>query len=194
VDIRFKVVEPNGVTLINNLYQAVDSLYKSASPNNGGKTTSTATPNYPMAQYCLVVRFYGYDDAGNLVTPVKGDNQAVVEKFYPFVITNIRFRMANRAVEYEISGKPMGQFYNLSQDRGTIPFQFSLIGETVQDVLVGKPVGTTYPRDDGRTDSPQPNAGSLATASVNDIRASAGVDANGNFTGETASPFTVAGA
>lgn len=194
VDLRFKVVEPNGVTLINNLYRAVDSLYKSASVNNGGTTTTTATPNYPMAQYCLVIRFYGYDDAGNLVTPVKGDNQAVVEKFYPFVITNIRFRMANRAVEYEVAGKPMGQFYNLSQDRGTIPFQFTLIGETVQEVLVGKPVGTQYPRDDGRTDSPQPNAGSLATASVNDISASAGVDANGNFTGETASPFTVAGA
>jgi hypothetical protein len=29
---------------------------------------------------------------------------------------------------------------------------------------------------------------------VNDISASAGVDANGNFTGETASPLSVAGA
>ena len=32
------------------------------------------------------------------------------------------------------------------------------------------------------------------TASVNDIRTSAGVDANGSFTGETASPFSVIGA
>lgn len=182
VDIRFKVVEPNGVTLISNLYRAVDSLYKTASPNSGGKTTSTTTPNYPMAQYCLVIRFYGYDDAGNLVTPVKGDNQAVVEKFYPFVIANIRFRVANRAIEYEITGKPQGHFYNLSQDRGTIPFQFTLIGETVQEVLVGKPVGTQYPQDDGRTDSPQPNTGTLTEVPTGTGQSNY-YDAQGNFIG-----------
>jgi hypothetical protein len=196
-DIKFKVVEPNGVTLIQNLYRAVNDLYKQAPPSGTANTSST-TPNYVMAQYCVAVRFYGYDENG-VPAQIKGqrsttDPLAAVEKFYPFVISNIRFRMANRAIEYEVQGRPMGQFYNLSQDRGTIPFNFELSGETVKDVLVGKPVGTQYPRDDGRTDSPQPNAGSLATASVNDIRGSAGVDANGNFTGETGGPFTVVGA
>lgn len=167
-DLRFKVVEPNGLTLIQNLYRAVDSLYKSPTATSGGKTTTTATPNYPMAQYCLAIRFYGYDANGNL-SQIKGqrsgsDTFAAIEKFYPFVITNIRFRMANRAVEYEVQGKPMGQFYNLSQDRGTIPFNFSLIGETVGDVLVGKPVGTKYPTEDGRQDAPAPKSASLSPA------------------------------
>jgi hypothetical protein len=199
VDLKFKVVEPNGLTLINNLYRAVSNLYK---------TQNVATnPNYAMAQYCMVVRFYGYDDSGNLMQAGQGgtngnnnrtDPRAVVEKFYPFVITNIKFRMANRAIEYDIEAKPIGQFYNLSQDRGTIPFAFGLIGETIGDVLIGKPVGTEYPASPGeRAENAEPATTSPApgpTSSVNDISASAGVDINGNFTGETASPFTVTGA
>jgi hypothetical protein len=59
-NIRFKVTEPNGITLIENLYKAVSSLYKQKNVNKNA--------NYPMAQYCLVVRFYGYNDAGELVT------------------------------------------------------------------------------------------------------------------------------
>jgi hypothetical protein len=197
-DIKFRVTEPNGITLIENLYNAVSTLYKQ---NNIGSQA-----NYPMAQYCLVVRFYGYNDSGELVTTGRRgtngstnltDPKAIVEKFYPCVLTNIRFKIPkDRVVEYDISAKPIPHFYNKSQDRGTIPYSFELIGQTVSQVLVGKPVGTQYPRQDGRATSAQPNvsAPSNPAASVNDISASAGVDANGNFTGETASPFSVVGA
>lgn len=156
--LKFKVVEPNGLTLINNLYQAVSNLYKTQNV--------ATTPNYAMAQYCMVIRFYGYDDSGNLMQAGQGgtngnnnrtDPRAVVEKFYPFILSNIKFRMANRAVEYAVEGVPVGQFYNLGQDRGTIPFAFGLIGETIGDVLIGKPVGTEYPATPGeRIDSPEP--------------------------------------
>ena len=163
--LRFKVTEPNGLTLLNNLYRAVDTLYK--------QKNVSKSPNYPMAQYCLVVRFYGYDENGNLIQVGKqGNNKnvnstdpsSVIEKFYPFVITNIKFRVANRAIEYMVDGKPIGHFYNLSQDRGTIPFAFGLLGQTVGDVLVGKPVGTAYPSSPGERNSttaptvPQPSS------------------------------------
>jgi len=197
-NIKFRVTEPNGITLIENLYKAVSTLYK--------QKNVSKQANYPMAQYCLAVRFYGYNDNGELVTISSRsaggsgnltDSQAVVEKFYPFVITNIKFRIPkDRVVEYEVEGKPIPHFYNKSQDRGTIPFAFELVGETVGQVLRGKPVGTVYPASPGeRRDSPAPNTSAPSNpraspgASVNDISASAGVDANGNFTGETASPF-----
>jgi hypothetical protein len=198
-DIKFKVTEPNGITLIENLYKAVSNLYK--------EKNVSKQANYPMAQYCLAVRFYGYNENGELVTTGRRgtggktnltDPKAIVEKFYPFVITNIKFRIPkDRVVEYEVQGKPIPHFYNKSQDRGTIPFAFELTGETVGKVLRGKPVGTVYPASPGeRRDSPTPNtsAPTQPAASVNDISASAGVDANGNFTGETASPFSVVGA
>jgi hypothetical protein len=159
-NIKFRVMEPNGITLIENLYKAVSTLYK--------QKNVSKQANYPMAQYCLAVRFYGYNDNGDLVTTSrrreKGnvnltDPLAIVEKFYPFVITNIKFRIPkDRMVEYEVEGKPIPHFYNKSQDRGTIPFAFELVGETVDQILRGKPVGTVYPASPGeRTDSPTPN-------------------------------------
>lgn len=173
--LRFKVTEPNGITLLNNLYRAVTNLYK--------QENVSKDPNYVMAQYCLVIRFYGYDANGNLIqagnqgqgTATSTDPRAVVEKFYPFVITNIKFRIAKSAIEYMVDGLPIGHFYNFGTDRASIPFNFSLLGQTVEDVLVGKPVGTQYPQDDGRRSNPEPPpAGNTGAA----------VDPNGNFTGE----------
>jgi hypothetical protein len=159
-DIRFKVTEPNGITLIENLSNAVKTLYKEKNVDKNA--------NYPMAQYCLVVRFYGYNESGELVTTGRRgtggktnltDPRAIVEKFYPFVITNIKFRIPkDRVVEYEVLAKPIPHFYNKSQDRGTIPFAFELTGETVDQVLRGKPVGTVYPASAGeRRTTSQPN-------------------------------------
>jgi hypothetical protein len=198
--IDFNMTEPNGLTLIKNLFDAVTNLYKQANvPAN--------PPNYLMAMYCMVIRFYGYDEQGNLVNPIVGqrltgypnlgsDKKAVVEKFYPFIIENLTFRVASKVIEYHVKGKPQGQYTALSQDRGSIPFQFELAGETVQDVLVGKPVGTQYATKDpgARTDSPAPQTSaptSAPTASVNDVTVNAGVNEQGNFTGETENPFAV---
>jgi len=159
-NIKFNVIEPQGITLIENLYKAVSTLYKQKNVDKNA--------NYPMAQYCLAVRFYGYNDNGDLVTTGRSgtngqtnltDPRAIVEKFYPFVITNIKFRIPkDRVVEYRVEGKPIPHFYNKSQDRGTIPFNFELVGETVQQILSGKPVGTVYPASqDGRIVNPTPN-------------------------------------
>ena len=180
--LRFKVTEPNGITLLNNLYRAVTNLYK--------QENVSKDPNYVMAQYCLVIRFYGYDDNGNLIqvgnqgqgTGTSTDPNAVVEKFYPFVITNIKFRIARSAIEYMVDGLPIGHFYNFGQDRASIPFSFSLMGQTVGDVLIGKPVGTQYPQDDGRRSNPEPPPATNTGAAVNEL---------GNFTGESSSPTTV---
>ena len=168
-DIKFKVTEPNGITLIENLYKAVSNLYK--------EKNVSKQANYPMAQYCLAVRFYGYNELGELVTTGRRgtggktnltDPKAIVEKFYPFVITNIKFRIPkDRVVEYEVQGKPIPHFYNKSQDRGTIPFAFELTGETVGQVLRGKPVGTVYPASPGeRRDGPQPTPGAPSQPAV----------------------------
>jgi hypothetical protein len=146
-----------------------------------------------MAQYCLAVRFYGYNENGELVTTGRRgtngntnltDPRAIVEKFYPFVITNIKFRIPkDRVVEYSVEGKPIPHFYNKSQDRGSIPFAFELVGETVEQILQGKPVGTTYPARTGeRRDSPQPNT-SAPTAVPTGTGQTDYYDDQGNFIG-----------
>ena len=86
-DLKFKVVEPNGITLIENLFNAVQSVYKTAeqpqtnTSNNGAPAAKSAgdtagTINYLSAYHCMVIQFYGYDVNGKLVAPVRGSFNA----------------------------------------------------------------------------------------------------------------------
>lgn len=163
-DIKFTVTEPNGITLLSNLYNAVLNLYRK---NNVSKDV-----NYTQAQYCLVIRFYGYDQNGNLIKVGRSgtnnqtnltDPSAVVEKFFPFVITNISFRIANKVVEYQVQAKPIPYVTSKSQDRGTIPYSFELSGVTVGDVLKGKTLTNTASSatSEGRQTSPAPAPGTF---------------------------------
>jgi len=193
-ELKWKVTEPNGITLIEQLYKAVKSV-----------TTGTPNPNYLTAQHCLVIQFYGYDSQGNLVAPATGQTtttgqlsntnpKSVIQKYYPCLVTDIKFRVANKAIEYSVSAKPLVHFYNASTDRGTIPFAFSLSGQTVAQLLVG---GTVSAADiaqfepGARQESPTPSSagippsapaivpptlGSIVTGQDNPLATSGGMD------------------
>lgn len=213
VDIRFKVTEPNGITLIQSLFNAVSSVYKNAqqsqtnTSNNGAPVakspSSTGSPNYLQAQYCMVIQFYGYDQNGNLIAPAKGafntssqsgryGEVAVIKKYYPFRIKDLKFQIANRAIEYTITGTPIAQSYGFTTDRGTVPYPFTMAGSTVEQLLNGSPitVGATSTNtvDPGtRKDSPQPavvpaTLPSIVTGQDNPLATSGGMDFTaGNF-------------
>jgi hypothetical protein len=211
-DIRFKVVEPNGITLIQSIFNAVKLVYSKAqqsqtnTTNNGAPVaaspTTNATPNYLQAQYCLVIEFYGYDSQGKLVAPAKGafstnsstgglGQNAVIIKYYPFRLVDIKFQIANRAIEYTVTAKPIAQSYGYTTDRGTVPFPITMTGQTVDQLLNGPaaiatPTNTT---DQGRTTttSPPPSPvpqtlSSIATGQDNPLVTSGGMDFSpGNF-------------
>jgi hypothetical protein len=214
MEIRFKIIEPNGLTLLQRLFDAVSFAYKNPSPpasrvtdaNVGfGPTVSAnqvskGVPNYAAAQYCLTIEFYGYDSQGNLVAPATGSSgtgpQAVIKKYYPFLLRNITFRTVANQIEYNVIASPVPYDTGTGQARGTIPFQFALAGTTVSQLLQGGPLATTTTTNtkvEGRTSRPKPNPGldTFIKQSVVIDRANAGVDALGNFTGETTSPFNV---
>jgi hypothetical protein len=142
-ELSFTVTEPNGITLMSNLLNAVRELYESKNIANPG------TPiNYAAAQYCMVIRFYGYDINGNLVQPIAKktgatDNRAAIEKFVPFTISGIEFKVANKLVEYMIKGIAVPDVTGFSTDRGSIPQNFQFQGSTVKDILVGSVVQQT---------------------------------------------------
>jgi hypothetical protein len=213
-DMRFKVTEPNGITLIQSIFEAVQGVYKNSKQNQTktqqpdlvgesyavpGTVASdnSNTVNYLTAHYCMVIRFYGYDKDGNLIAPAKGafntdaasggyGQTSVITKYFPFTVTDIKFQIANRAIEYNVTGKCTGQFYAFHTDRGTVPTSFTMTGQTVEQLLNGpqaRSASAATSGPDGRKDTPAPGQ------TINDISASAGVDINGNFTGETQSPF-----
>jgi hypothetical protein len=198
-NITFTVTEPNGFTFIENLYRAVSTTYKRDNIN----VTPTA---YQVANYCMVIRFYGYNDFGELLqvgkttnpgggTPgvtISTDVRAVVEKYIPFTLADLKTRIVSRQIEYQIEAQPNPHGTAFSTQRGTIPYNFELAGSTVGNLLNGRPVGTKYTRTDGRTSTADPPDNN-PNEPLNPING-AGVDVNGNFTGTSDSPFTVAGA
>ena len=131
--IEMTIVEPNGITLLDNLDLAVSQFL---GQDNKKK-------NFGTAIYLLVIRFYGYDVNGNLVRggvpKVDGstDENAFVEKFYPFAIRDFKFQVSNKLVEYQISAVAHQYLTCVGTNRGTIPYNVELGGKSVKDMLVG---------------------------------------------------------
>jgi hypothetical protein len=135
-DIKFTVIEPMGITLLDRLYDAV----KDIAPKDGAGVV-----NYSAATYLMVIRFFGYDESGQLVTPGQAPNsgglsnpKAVVEKFVPFLIKKINWGVGNKLVQYDFECAPVGQLIGSSTARGTIPYDIELTDSTVGGLLAGK--------------------------------------------------------
>ena len=189
IQIKFKVIEPNGLTLLDRLFKAVNDLYAETTDYepatnlyySPGQAPVPINPvpgdskiNYTKAQYVLGIKFYGYDDQGNLKAPVAGRNilpagasyksnvqDFIVQKLYAFNITELKFRMTSgqnsKGVEYHVTGAPVNMNNAFGQARGTVPFNFQLSGTTVQQLLVGKAAKATQrPASDGRVPSTTP--------------------------------------
>jgi hypothetical protein len=58
-NVSFTITEPLGITLIKNLYNAVNDLYTL-------QNVSKDSPNFTAGNYVMAIRFYGYDAEGNL--------------------------------------------------------------------------------------------------------------------------------
>jgi len=156
--LSFKVTEPNGITLLPNLTNAVRDLYQE----------SEAATN--SAFYVMAVNFYGWDINGYLITDptsnkgvagsTPGISNAVVTRYYPFRVNSLHFKVANKAIEYQITGGPQAFEYAQTSGLGSIPYNIEVTGETVGDILsgTGRSVTDTNNTTDGReatsTDSP----------------------------------------
>ena len=173
-EFSFTVTETTGITLIDNLYKAVNSVYK-----NSGIT-------YTAAIYCLVIRFYGYDENGKIVQASNGDNNnALVEKFIPFDLKDITFSVTGRLVEYSVTAVPKNYSVGFGTSLGVIKEQIQISGTTVKDVLMNGIPGAVISDDDGRVSTSQPPNEPVV------VGTNAVVDQYGSFTGESASPFQV---
>jgi len=133
--ISFIVTEPNGITLLKNLASAAKDINQEP----------LATLNNTI--YVMIVRFYGYDAAGNLVTDIgaagtpgaeaNNTNYAVI-KYFPFMITDFTYTVNGKTIVYHIKGVYSGTYYAQSTAFASVPYNVELSGETVNDVLNGK--------------------------------------------------------
>lgn len=142
-NMRFKIVEPNGISFLDNLYSACEQYV--------GKKQ-----NYAAQNYLMVIRFYGYDENGMLVRPdnltrdIRTDQFALVEKYIPFQFTKIGFRVANTLTEYNCEAVVPGNNQASGQARGIIPYNTELQAETIAGLFGGKATYNEKEQQDGR--------------------------------------------
>ena len=131
-ELNFRIIEPNGISLIDNLSSVTQQLALQSGDNLNA---------YLGQVYLMVIRFYGYDQNGQLITPnnedneIQGDRNAVVEKFIPFIFSNIKFRIANKLTEYECQAYCPQNMIATAQQRGVIPYNFQISSTTLKDLL-----------------------------------------------------------
>lgn len=153
--LKFTVVEPSNITLLDRLYAAVqDHVAKGGS----------GAINYASVTYLMVIRFYGYDQAGNLVKAtanpeVSGRAGAVIEKFIPFSINSVSWGVSNKLVSYDFDCTPTGQIIGLTTNRGTVPYDIEFSASSVKDFLSGSQKFGTVGADSA-------NPGGTTTASA----------------------------
>ena len=136
-NLKFTVVEPGNITLLDRIYAAVQDMAQTIS-------SKSKNVNYTATQYLMVIRWYGYDIAGNLMQVGAADSNtglsdpnAVVEKFIPFMIRKVNWSVSNKLVSYEFDCAPVGQIVGGGTRRGTIPYDVELTSRTVGDLLAG---------------------------------------------------------
>ena len=133
-DLKFTVIEPVNITLLDRLYRAVQ---------DAGQVQGENQPiNYTAAAYLMVIRWYGYDINGNLLAvgaadPNTGltDPNAVVEKFIPFLIKKIDWSVSSKLVTYDFDCAPIGQIVAGGTRRGTVPYDTQFTASSVSALL-----------------------------------------------------------
>ena len=138
-NLKFTVIEPGNISLLDRLYAAVQDMGQTAGENQPINYTATA--------YLMVIRWYGYDANGNLVKvgaldPATGltDPNAVVEKFIPFIIKKINWSVGSKLVSYEFDCAPINQMVAGGTRRGTVPYDIQLTATSVGELLGGNAV------------------------------------------------------
>ena len=135
-ELKFTLTEPNGITFLDNLFAATQQYIAL----QGGNVKQ----NYAAQNFLMVIRFYGYDENGTLVTANKraadatgSDVNAIVEKFIPFQFTGIKFRIANKLVEYECSAVCPQNIVATGPARGVIPYNVEITSQTLKELFTG---------------------------------------------------------
>ena len=152
-DFKMTVIEPNGITLVDNLKNAIKDY--------------AGLDVVASAIFCLVIRFRGYDENGNPVLVGKTDSggaktdpYSIVVKYIPFAIQKFEFSVSNRLTTYDITAVTVQNGFRLRQ---TVQFETELTGRTVSEMLGGQKI-TTSSSEGARTNTTSQASGGKKTS------------------------------
>ena len=142
--IDFKIIEPIGFSFLQDLAIAstringLSSLVKSAQ----------SQPTSMQQNYILGIRFYGYDVNGEVVNPgtnpklgsintEKTDKNSISERFIPMLITEMKFKLDDKATVYSCEGQNQSIQVAFGEKINATKSNTSITGKTVDGVLNG---------------------------------------------------------
>lgn len=175
--LQFRIVEPNGISLLPRLHKAVQQY----AAGQGGVTAQ----NYAAQNFLMVIRFYGYDVAGNQYLPIKGtrndaEGKAVttpttIEKFIPFQFKSIKFRVADKLTEYSCEAVCPQNLIATGPARGQIPYNVEITSKTLQELFNGPLVFSSGSRSGTVADVGEVPGVTVGNRSANEPGAAPGV-------------------
>lgn len=139
VNFKFQVLEPYGLTFPSKLVANQVKIQQLTSIKRPVKQQIEAL----QGQFLLMIRFYGYDENGAIVTRDKyndgsyghTDNQAAFERAFPIIITKFNFRVDNKVTVYDIQAKLISEQVSAGIKRGTLPVQMEVNAATVAEAI-----------------------------------------------------------
>jgi hypothetical protein len=142
--IDFKIIEPIGFSFLQDLAIAstringLSPLVKSAQ----------SQPSSMQQNYILGIRFYGYDVNGEVVNPgtnpklgsintEKTDKNSISERFIPMLITEMKFKLDDKATVYSFEGQYQPIQVAFGEKLNATNSNTRIQGKTVDGVLTG---------------------------------------------------------
>lgn len=151
-DIRFKVVEPIGFNFLNKLAEASGQINNLSSLIRSNIQANSKSAPPPLSQnYIIAIRFFGYDENGQIILPSKTtdnlyknkqstslqDSHAVYERFFTFNITSLNYQLADKIVTYYVEGAPISKIIGQGTKFGLVKNSGTIVAGTVAEALSG---------------------------------------------------------
>lgn len=141
IDFKFKIYEPYAMTFPTRLLAMQQDLQQRANIKTPLKEQTQALA-IPLL---LVIRFYGYDVNGELVSgaPTAGgsqtqtDEKAAFERAWPVQITKLNFKLDNKVTVYDLNAKTVNEQVAYGAKRGIVPAPITVTAATVESAIGG---------------------------------------------------------
>lgn len=141
--INFKVYEPFGATFPTKLVDAISAIQQQSDMAREVTELTEAL----WGHFLISMRFYGYDENGQLITSEKYNNgaftknldsSATFERSFPIQIKEFKFKLEGKGQVYDIKTCTLETGEGLGTKRATFSFSKSANGQTVEEVLGGQ--------------------------------------------------------
>lgn len=139
-EMNFKIIEPYGFSFITQLKFAANTLKKTKSAIPGMQNQNNPIQHF----FVLGIRFIGYDELGNVMTPNKALNNTIdyvsptaelYEHFYDIQITKLDFKLDGRATTYNIEARTTTTNVGLGIKYGRVDNNIEIQATNVKDAL-----------------------------------------------------------